>query len=89
LIIAGKGSNKAMQDAKRLHNSLARYHPAPPADEATDKQTLFLRTPNTSLQGAGLLNERSLKIDQMIARFIEVRLSKQPIPWSERKNPLQ
>jgi hypothetical protein len=36
-----------------------------------------------------LLNEKSLKIQQDIAKFVELRLAKLPIGWSERKNPLE
>lgn len=87
LIVAGKGASRSLREAKRLHSALERYHPAPPAGAAADKQTLFLRTPATSLQGTQLLNEKSMHLDQMIAQFIEVRLAKKPMPWSDRKNP--
>jgi pimeloyl-ACP methyl ester carboxylesterase len=89
MIIAGKGSSKAMQEAKRLHNALEKYHPLPPADLAAEKQTLWLKTPQTSLQGMRLLNEKSMHVDDMIARFIQLRLVKKQIPWSDRKHPLE
>ncbi|HEV3136981.1 MAG TPA: alpha/beta fold hydrolase [Pirellulales bacterium] len=88
MIIAGKGNSKAMQEARRLHNALEKYHPPPPADLAAEKQTLWLKTPQTSLQAMRLLNEKSMHVDQMIAKFIELRLVKKQIPWSDRKHPL-
>jgi pimeloyl-ACP methyl ester carboxylesterase len=88
MIIAGKQGSKALQDARRIYNSLERFHPLPPP-EASDKQTLWLRTPATSLQGMPLLNEKSLKLQQDISKFVELRLAKLAIPWSERRNPLE
>jgi pimeloyl-ACP methyl ester carboxylesterase len=88
MIIAGGGNSKSLKEAKRVYGALERFHPTPPGEEAADtKQTLWLRTPSTSLQGTHLLNEKSLRVDQMILKFIDLRLVKQPIPWSERKNP--
>jgi pimeloyl-ACP methyl ester carboxylesterase len=89
MIIAGKANSKAMQEAKRLHNALEKYHPMPPADLAAEKQTLWFKTPQTSLQGMRLLNEKSMHLDHMIAKFIELRLVKKQIPWTDRKHPLE
>jgi pimeloyl-ACP methyl ester carboxylesterase len=86
MIIAGKSGHKPMQDAKRLHNTLERYHPTPLPDEAVEKQTLWLRTPATSLQGAALMNDKNSKIDQLILRFFEARLSKRAFEWTQRGN---
>jgi pimeloyl-ACP methyl ester carboxylesterase len=86
MIIVGKGNAKSFSDAKRIHGVLERYHPAPPEDES-DRQTLYLRTPHTSLQGTRLLNEKSMQVDQMILKFIELRLAKQTLRWSDRKGP--
>jgi pimeloyl-ACP methyl ester carboxylesterase len=86
MIIAGKGNSKMVQEARRLYTALERYHPAP---ATPDKQTLWLRTPQTSLQSTRLLNEKSMHVDEMILRFIELRLVKPAMPWSERKNPLE
>jgi pimeloyl-ACP methyl ester carboxylesterase len=89
LIVAGRRSSKFLQEATRLHNALARYHVTPPADEAEEKQTLWLKTPSTSLQGTQLLNEKSLQIDDMILEFIDLRLVRQSFAWSERKHPFE
>jgi pimeloyl-ACP methyl ester carboxylesterase len=86
MIIAGKGAGKSLREAKRLHTTLERYHPAPAPEAAADKQTLWLRTPATSLQGMQLLNEKSMHVDQMVSKFIELRLVKKPMPWSDRKS---
>ena len=89
MIIAGKGNSKAVKEAKRLYNAFEKYHPMPPAELVADKQTLWLKTPQTSLQGMRLLNEKSMHLDAMIVRFIELRLVKKQIPWSDRKSPLE
>ena len=89
MIIAGKGSARLLQEARRLHSALEKYRPAAPPESVADKQTLWLRTPPTSLQGTRLLNEKSMLVDKMIAKFIELRLVDVAIPWSERKNSLE
>jgi pimeloyl-ACP methyl ester carboxylesterase len=88
MVVAGRGSGKSLQEARRLYSAFEKYHPQPPANEAAEKQTLWLRTPQTTLQGTRLLNEKSLHVDQMILKFVELRLVKPPIPWDERRNPL-
>lgn len=88
LVIAGRGNSKAYQEARRLYTAMERFHPNNSEDEP-EKQTLVLRTPATSLQGTRLLHEKSMKLDAMIAKFIELRLVRQPIPWTERRNPLE
>lgn len=89
LIVVGQRNSKLLQEAKRLHNALARYHPTPPPGEADAKQTLWLKSPRTSLQGTQLMNEKTLKVDQMIVEFVKMRLVDPPFPWRERKSPLQ
>jgi pimeloyl-ACP methyl ester carboxylesterase len=89
LIVTGRRGSGLLQEARRLHNSLARFHPAPPAAEVDEKQTLWLKTPPTSLQATQLLNEKSLQVHEMIVAFIELRLVNKPFAWSLRKSPLQ
>ncbi|MEX0979005.1 MAG: alpha/beta fold hydrolase [Pirellulales bacterium] len=89
LIVTGERNPKLLQAAKRLHNALSRYHPKPPPQEADEKQTLWLKTPRTSLQGTKLMNERGLEVDQMILAFIELRLVNPPLAWNFRKSPLK
>ncbi len=88
LIIAGKGSSKDVREARRLYSALERYHPAPPPGE-TDKKMLWLRTPPTTLQGMTLVNEKRMLVDQMVEKFIELRLVDANIPWQERRSPLE
>ena len=89
LIVAGERNPKLLQASKRLHNALSRYHPNPPPQEADEKQTLWLKTPRTSLQGTQLMNEKSLNVEQMVLEFVERRLVNPPYAWSVRKSPLK
>ena len=89
MIITGSGNSKLVSEAKRLHSAFEKFRPTPPPESAAEKQTLWLRTPHTSLQGTRLLNEKSQHVDQMIVKFIELRLVKQQLPWTERKHPLE
>jgi len=52
------------------------------------KQTLWLKTPQTAVQGTRLLTEKSAHVDDLILQFIDLRLTKQPLAWRERKRPL-
>jgi pimeloyl-ACP methyl ester carboxylesterase len=85
LIVVGKGPSKPMQEAKRLYSAFEKHHPLPPPG-SNNKQMLWLRTPPTTLQGMALVKEKSMLVDQMIAKFIELRLVDLAIPWSERRN---
>jgi pimeloyl-ACP methyl ester carboxylesterase len=87
LVIAGKESYRAMQDAKRLHGTLARHHPEPPSELAADQQMIWLRALPTSLQGTPLVNEKTMRVDRMISQFIDARLVKINYPWVERRRP--
>jgi pimeloyl-ACP methyl ester carboxylesterase len=89
MIIAGQGGAKEVREARRLYATLERYHPAVPPEEEAEKKTLWLRTPATTLQGARLVNEKRMLVDEMIEKFIEVRLLDVDIPWHERRNPLE
>ncbi len=86
LIVTGSRNSKLAQEARRLYNALTRYHVE--SSDDIEKQTLFLRTPPTSLQGTQLLNEKSVNVQQMIVQFVELRLLKLDLPWQNRKGPL-
>jgi alpha-beta hydrolase superfamily lysophospholipase len=88
LIVAGRRNSKQLQAARRLHNALARYHSTPPRAEAAEKQTLWLKTPATSLQGTRLMDEDSLQVNDMILNFVELRLANPALPWQARTSPL-
>jgi pimeloyl-ACP methyl ester carboxylesterase len=85
LLVVGKRNGKLLKEARRLHSALEKYH----APAAGDAQTLALHTPQTALQATRLLNEKSMHVGDTIVKFINARVAKQPIPWSERKSPLQ
>ncbi len=89
LIISGKGNGKSLAETRRLHAAFEKYHPAVPPEFEAERQMLWLRTPQTSLQGTRLLNEKSLHVDEMITKFIELRLTKKQMPWTDRKSPLE
>jgi hypothetical protein len=87
LIVTGSGSPRLSQEARRLYKALARHHADPSGK--LDKQTLFLKTPATSLQGTKLLLEKSLNVEQMIVEFVDLRLVQPNYPWSARQSPLK
>jgi alpha-beta hydrolase superfamily lysophospholipase len=82
LIIAGKGNAKAFSDAKKLFEMLERSHTDP------DKKDLYFVKPDTKLEGTKLLNEQSLKLNEMIGNFVDRRLVEEKFTWAERINPL-
>jgi pimeloyl-ACP methyl ester carboxylesterase len=88
MLVAGTGDSSATRDATKIHNVLEKYHPAPPAEEAKEKQDLFFFKPATSLSGTRMLGEKSLGLNEKIASFIQLRLVSKAFPWSERKNPV-
>lgn len=93
LICVGKESPKELGDAKRIYNSLAKFHfqvkPQTDPEEAETKQDLFLVEDETSLQGTELL-AKGLQTPQEIGKFINRRLiaKMDDFEWMERKNPL-
>ncbi len=88
IIFVGKGGSKEAAEAKRLYSTLVRYRPTPPPEEIAEKQTLWLRTLPTTLQGARLLNEKRMGLEEMIEKFIEVRLVEANIRWHQRRSSL-
>ena len=88
IIIVGRGGSSEAAGARRLHKSLQRYRTTPPPEELAEKQTLWLRTLPTTLQGSRLLNEERMGVQEMIEKFIEVRLGGANIRWQERESPL-
>lgn len=89
LIVVGKGNSKLLAEARRLHSAFEKYHGPSPTDDDAAAATLWYKTPQTSLQSTRLLNEKSMHVDEMILRFVDLRLVKQQIPWQERKSPLK
>lgn len=85
MIIVGKGNARALAEARRLYAALERHHATTGGEGPNSRQTLWLKTPSTSLQGTRLVGEKSMKVDEMVTKFIELRLVKQPISWNERR----
>lgn len=89
LIVVGNPKGRApklLQEAKNLDLLLQPMHLEPPEDERAAKQTLFFQKIDTNLQGTKLLNEKSIKLDQKIAKFIELRLVDQEYEWVDRRS---
>ncbi len=89
-LIAGRKNAKAFDEIQRLHTALERFHPEPPAKEQTlSKKELMIKGFDTDLQGTKLLGTRGFITEGLIAKFIEMRLSKQDLPWMEsgKKSP--
>jgi pimeloyl-ACP methyl ester carboxylesterase len=86
LIVTGRRNNRLFQEAKRLHTALEKHH-LPPPEDAPEKQTLWLKTPATSLQGMALMNERSMNVHAMIVAFVDYRMVKPAFAWRERRRP--
>jgi len=84
-IVVGESASKERRDAKRLQSMLDDFHPKPSSKE---KQSLFYAGLPTSLQGTKLLG-KSLKLEQYIAKFIEIRAVERKYPWQERRNPYE
>jgi pimeloyl-ACP methyl ester carboxylesterase len=92
LIIVGAQDSANLNDAKRLHQSLAKFredYSSAPREEWEQKQTIFLATPKTSLEGTKMLGERSLGIEKTILDFIRMRLVSQEAKWAARKPALE
>lgn len=91
MIIVGSKDSANLNDARRLHQSLERYHEdfsSAPEKVWREQQDLFLITPTTSLQGTKMLGEKSLGVERAILDFIKWRLVDKQIPWLRRDRPL-
>ena len=83
MIAVGKGDSRAVQQAKRFEAIFKRNQPSATADKIEDR-TLFYLPLDTSLQGTKLLGVPSLKLEQLIADFIKLRLANQNFIWKDR-----
>ena len=92
MIVAGKQESKSYGEARRLYDSLERYHVKVSSDpeEQRKKKDLFAVYAETSLQGTKLLTN-ALNVPNNIASFIKLRLvdKADELAWTERRNPLQ
>lgn len=92
MIVAGKQDSKSYSEARRMNDSMEKYHVKVSNDpeEQRKKKDLFFVTPETSLQGTKLLSN-ALNVPNNIANFIKLRLvdKADELTWTERKNPLR
>ncbi len=91
-LIAGGAHSKAAHAADQIYDNVKRFHRLPaadlPADKALEKKTLFLDTSyDTTLQGTKMLGAK-LGVEERIARFFDLRLTKPSIPWAERRSAI-
>jgi alpha-beta hydrolase superfamily lysophospholipase len=91
LIIVGAQDSANLNDARRLHQTLAKFrvdYSNAPREEWEQKQNIFFQTPKTSLEGTKMLGERSLRVEEAILDFIRMRLVDKEAQWAVRKRPL-
>jgi alpha-beta hydrolase superfamily lysophospholipase len=84
LVVYGEKESDA-KDAKTATGQLEKWLPKPPAEEAREKQALFVMPLDTNLQGAKLLAEGAFQVAPSIMQFIDLRLVKKTHPWMNRK----
>ena len=93
LILVGNGDNKALGEAKRVYSIFERDRLKPDPEKKADQQTLFFTPLETKLQGANLLTDKNLKVEEIITAFFNLRLVKSDSAktwlWKERKLPHQ
>jgi len=78
-LVVGKEDTRSYADARRAFKLLERYR----GNE--DEKSVFLWPLPTKLQGTKLLGVESLKLEEGVARFIELRLIDKPYDWYPRK----
>ncbi|MEX2142380.1 MAG: alpha/beta fold hydrolase [Pirellulales bacterium] len=91
LVIVGAQDSGNLNDARRLHQTLAKHredYSSAPREEWQEKQSIFFQTPKTSLEGSKMLGERSLGVERAILDFIRMRLVNQEAAWALRKGAL-
>jgi pimeloyl-ACP methyl ester carboxylesterase len=93
LILVGGNETSALNEANRVYALFEREHPKPDPDKKDEQQDIFKPTLDTKLQGTNLLREKNLKVEEIIAAFLELRLVKSDPSrtwlWKERKMPYQ
>jgi hypothetical protein len=82
MLIAGRKNSRYSEEASKLNKHFAKYH----VDKTSP--TLELLRPETKLQGAKLLSEKSLGVEAAIVKFVDL-LVKKPFPWDERRSVLE
>ena len=93
LILVGRSDDKSLKEAMRINSIFERNRPKPDPEKKADQRTLFFTPLETKLQGANLLTDKNLKVDDIILAFFNLRLVKNDSAkswlWKERKLPHQ
>lgn len=76
MIVLGNQSKEYMKDAETLNTLFVKGRPPAPDNKKTSKTVWFLKKIETPLQGAKLLDEPSLKVQDGIVDFMDVWLVK-------------
>jgi alpha-beta hydrolase superfamily lysophospholipase len=84
LVVYGEQESDA-KDAKTAAGQLEKWLPMPSADEAKEKQALFIMPLPTNLQGTKLLSAENFNVAPKLMSFIDLRLVKKSHPWVDRK----
>ena len=79
LLIAGHKSSRNTDEVNKLYRHFSKYH----QDKSSPALEKLL--PETKLQGAALLGEKSLGVEDAIVKFINQQADR-PFPWAERKS---
>ena len=91
MILAGNKSKERFVEADRLRSQFVKSRPPAEDDKPESITVYFFKKIDTSLQGAELLAEPSLKVPEKIVAFLKVRLIKNPDAsewhWRELKLP--
>jgi pimeloyl-ACP methyl ester carboxylesterase len=82
MILVGNGNRKALADADRISKLIKPYHPEP---KNAQKRTFFYFKLDTTLEGGKLFKAPELKINDIIAKFLETCLVDPSYPWRERR----
>lgn len=84
LVVYGEQESD-VKDAKAAAGQLEKWLPTPTADEAKEKQSLFIMPLPTNLQGTKLLSAENFNVAPKLMSFIDLRLVKKAYPWVDRK----
>lgn len=84
LLVVGAENSRALRDAKRMYTTFEKARGSTLSGQAGKKDLFFMDNLKTSLQGTQLLGEPSLRVDDAILQFIDLRLVQQSYPWTDR-----
>ena len=86
MFLVGGQNRKAREEAKKVYNTVEKFHPKPDPNPEIRKETqdLFFIDLPTKLQGTEMLTVPELNAGQIIATFIKCRLIEKKMPWKKR-----